>query len=318
MNEHVYVYYHIDFDGVLSAALVCHLLKGLKFKPELAKPLEYVGLEEWQDKKIEVNKPFAIVDYPYRDDAFVYFDHHAANKPKEISDKTKYWAFEGNAKSCASIIYELLPKEQLPGEYKELIRWCDIIDSASFAENKIPVKDVLYPKKPALILNKALETARRDFKIKFWNSLVEKLVANPSLDVIINDEEIREYYKTAIKKQEIALKSLEENSSMDKKGIVSYDTVGKEWNRYGLYHIYPDSVISIGIRSIKKDVIDVSIGQNPWNPKNPGALERVHAGDILKEYGGGGHKLVGSAPFSSYEAAKTAFKEIKERIEKLL
>ena len=58
------------------------------------------------------------------------------------------------------MIFRILGEDNHTPHISELVKWCDIIDTASYAENGLSVRDQLYPKEPAIILSKALETAR--------------------------------------------------------------------------------------------------------------------------------------------------------------
>lgn len=311
-SKTINIYYHTDFDGILSAVLVSIYLKEHGYKSRIVKPLELMEKEKLN--KLRFKKPFAIVDFPYNQKAFAYFDHHSSNEPEQISGETKYWAFDGKSKSCARVIFSLLKKKTK--DLEKIVELCDIVDSASYVEKGISVDEILFPKSPVLILNRALEIAKKDFKIKFWNSIVEKIIKNQPLGKIVNGKKIQEYYKQALKNQENALNALNEKAVYHKNtGLVTYDTTGKNWSRYGLASIYPNSVIWLGLRTVVKGFVDISMGQNPWNLKTKTALENIHIGNILKKYNGGGHKYVGSARFDSYEKAKNALEQIKKEIE---
>ena len=310
-NQSINIYYHTDFDGILSAVLVSLYLKEKGYKTKIAKPLEI--MEKSKLDKLTFKKPFAIVDFPYNPKAFAYFDHHASSEPKQISKETKYWAFDGKSKSCARIIFSLLKKKNK--NLKKIVELCDIVDSASYVREGISVNEILFPKSPVLILNRALEIAKRDFKISFWNSIVEKLIKNQSLTKIVNEKKIQEYYKKALKNQEDALNALKEKAIYHENiGLVTYNTINKKWSRFGLSSIYPKSIIWLGLRTVVKGFVDISMSQNPWNSKTEKALTNIHIGEILKKYGGGGHKYVGSARFNSYKKAKKAFEEITQII----
>ena len=312
-KETINIYYHTDFDGILSAVLVSAYLKGLGYKTKICAPLEISTKDEMLGLKFK--KPFAIVDFPYNEKAFVYFDHHGSSKPEKISRETKYWAFDDKSKSCAHIIFNLLSKDE-KNKFDTLIRWCDIVDSASYVEEDIPVKEILFPTEPVLILSRSLELAKKNLDANFWNSIVEKLIENQNINELIRDKKIQEYYKIALENQKEAMTALKENSEYDsKKRIVVYDTTNKKWSRFGLALIYPESVIWLGLRTVIQGFVDISMGQNPWNPKSKIALEKIHVGEILKKYGGGGHKDVGSARFDLYEKAKKALDQIKKEIE---
>jgi len=264
-----------------------------------------------------VEKPLAIVDFLYREDAFAYFDHHSTNKPSKASSETKYFFFDKESKSCSSLIFRILGDNNRTQKLSELVKWCDIIDTASYAQNGISIQDQLYPKEPAIILSKSLETARIEGKKTFWNSLSERLIKNDSIEKILEDQEVLEKYNICMKKQEEALGQLKNNSEYDSNtGIVTYDATKSLWSRFGLASIYPESLVWIGLRRTNKDLIYMGISQNPWNPKSQEALQETHIGDILKEHGGGGHKFVGGAHFNSHRKAKRSMQQIKGHIKR--
>jgi len=309
----------MDFDGLISSVLAYHFFKGKGFTPQIQGPVDIDIKDMWKKEEIPVEKPLAVIDFCYRNDAFAYFDHHRTNKPSKVSSETKYFFFDKDAKSCASLIFRILGESNCNKKLLELVKWCDIIDTASYAQHNISVQNQLYPKEPAIILSKSLETARIDGEKGFWNSLSEKLIRNPSIEKILEDTAVLEKYKTCMRKQEEALKSLRKNSKYDStRGIVTYDSTKSVWSRFGLASIYPDSLIWIGLRKTNKDLVYMGICQNPWNPKSQEALQETHIGDILMKYGGGGHKFVGGAHFSSHRKAKESMGKIKKHIKKFI
>jgi len=308
----------MDFDGLASSALAYHFFKGEGFLPQIERPVDFDIQDAWKQEKISVKKPLAIVDFLYRSDAFAYFDHHGPNKPQKLSPRTECFFFDKNAKSCASLIFRILGDNNPNEKLSELVKWCDIIDTASYAQHGISIQDQLYPKEPAIILSKSLEIARTECEAGFWNSLSEKLIKNHSIENICKDREVVEKYKNFMKNQEEALRLLKENNKYNKStGIVTYDATTGLWSRFGLALIHPDSLLWIGLIKTKKG-LDARISQNPWNPKSHGALERINIGKILSEYGGSGHKLSGGTHFNSHKEAKESMGKIKKYIENFL
>ncbi len=305
----VYIYYHKDFDGILSAFLVSLIAKDRGFKPVIAKPVDYPVSE-----KMRFKEPFALVDFAYNENALFYFDHHSGNKVEKFSDRTKYSKFDDKAMSCASILYNELPIGCKSKKIEEMVKWCDIIDRAAFPQNNISVKQVLYSKKPAFVINRAFEEGGNKITDKFYNFLVESLVEGNNLDDLAKNKIILEAHNKYMKNQEQAIKDLKENSYYIKeKGIFVYDVAYKEWSRFAPFYLYPKSNIAIGIRTKACAKLGIGMSQNPWNKKANEALKNVHIGDILKKrYGknGGGHKYVGFAWFGNHKAAKEGMKEI--------
>ena len=312
-----YIYYHMDFDGLGSIPIAHHLLKNKGFSPVIERPVDFNIKPLWQGKKISVKHPLVIVDFPYRNDAFAYFDHHNSNRPVERSPETELFIFDKNAKSCASLLYNALLGDGVDAdELADPVYWCDIIDSKSYLQHNISITDYLYSDQPALMLSKCLEVAAIENKPMFWNSLAERLIKNPSIKDTCKDAEVMERYKTFMENQDEAIRLLKKNSRYDRStGIVTYDATSKLWSRYGLALIHPDSLLWVVLIKTKKG-LDAKISQNPWNPKSQEVLDQTDIGDILKKYGGGGHKFGGSAHFSSHRKAKTSMREIKGHIQR--
>ena len=97
--------------------------------------------------------------------------------------------------------------------------------------------------------------------------------------------------------------------------IIFTDTRGIEeipsGNRFFIYTVYPDANISVrlmdGLRG--KNVV-VSIGYNIFNKTSKTDVEK-----LCREYGGGGHRAVGTVQTETKDANNT-IKEILEKINK--
>jgi hypothetical protein len=315
MKKPTHIYYHMDFDGLVSSSLAYHFFKGRGFLPQIERPVDFDIKSPWEERRIRVRKPFAIVDFLYRNDAFAYFDHHGPNKPQKLSPETEYFFFDKNAKSCASLIFRNLGEINHTEELSKIVQWCDIIDTASYAQHNLSVQDQLYPKEQAIILSKALETARIEGEENFWNSLSERLIKNPSIENLCQDREVLEKYKTCMKNQEEALSLLSRISQYDKStGIVTYDATNGVWSRFGLASIYPDSLVWIGLRKTNNNLVYLGVCPNPWNPKSREALKKINVGKFLSKYNGSGHKSIGGAHFKSHKKATESICEIKKHL----
>lgn len=224
----VHIYYHRDFDGVISAVVLSYFLSRLNHKTIAEMPVDYPIANKWKLGEIKVKKPFAVVDFFYLPGAFAWFDHHQGNKPQVISPETRYHLFDQEAPSCASIILEMFGPGDVDIEgiskLEELVKFDNIIDCSTYNQYEIFPLDVLFPDdilpkkegkpnpvykfKPGLIVSKALETAKDTNEIGFWNSVVKKLTKNPSLDDIAQDLRVQYFYRLNMAKQEGALKVL--------------------------------------------------------------------------------------------------------------
>jgi hypothetical protein len=90
---------------------------------------------------------------------------------------------------------------------------------------------------------------------------------------------------------------------------------GSDW-RFAPYYQNPGIRYGITIKRKTKtvsggsEVYHISAGVNPWRKKE----NKVNVGDILRKYGGGGHKDVGGLEVYSKEAAEGAIREIADHL----
>ncbi len=323
MNKKIYLYFHDDFDGIVSCVLAFYLLKELSFKPIIGKPVYSEEILSWRKLKIKVKKPFASLDLPYRKDALVYFDHHSSNKPSKISKITKYWKFK-QADSCAQVIFDYIKDKNLLGKksiFRELVKKANIGDAALFSKFGIPPLETIKPKRAAGKIAVLLGNFKYDkgLRKKIINDLIKEL----DLEKIAKKNYIKERYKKIWPNIKVSLKKFKENSGyasqLHKKfGLVTYKTLSYRFMRFAPAVFYPKSLVWIGLVKQKK-IYSIKISKNPWNHKSDILFKKgLHIGNILKKFGGGGHASVGAAQFTSYKKTKESMKIVVKEIEKNL
>lgn len=310
----IYLYFHNDFDGVVSCVLAFHLFKALGFRPVVA---DAITPEKVKDKKKKFKKPFALLDLIYRQDAFAWFDHHAMNKPKKISKKTKFCAFNGKTKCCAEVIYIYIKKRKIKLSHekklKKLIFWAKIVDAPLYAEHGIRAIETIKPTASAMKINIALEKTT-SFETK---KIAKLLIENPSLGNVLKQDFIEKSLNKLLSLKIKSLIAFKKYSHYDKKiKLVSYDATSFYWNRFAYAAVYPKCEISVGLVKIKRKYY-IKISKNPWNRKLSQKIKEFNVGTLLKEFNGGGHHDVGSASFSSYKDAKNVFQHVILEITKL-
>jgi nanoRNase/pAp phosphatase (c-di-AMP/oligoRNAs hydrolase) len=77
-------------------------------------------------------------------------------------------------------------------------------------------------------------------------------------------------------------------------------------NRFLIFTLFPKGNIQVKVThdSQRENTTAISVGYNIFNPTS-----NVNVGELLKNYGGGGHKVVGSSRVPN-EKAEQAIKEI--------
>ena len=81
-------------------------------------------------------------------------------------------------------------------------------------------------------------------------------------------------------------------------------------NRFLIFTLFPKGNIQVKVDedTQRENTTAISVGYNIFNPTS-----NVNVGELLKNYGGGGHKVVGSSRVPN-DQAERAIKEIVEAV----
>lgn len=252
-------------------------------------PINYfAGLKkEWP--RFKFKEPFILVDFKYHPRADFWFDHHSgsfSNKNWQnnfANDKTHYFA--PKFKSCCGAIISHLGKRfgyRPPRRIKELVKWADIIDSASYKSAKQAVE----LKEPNLRL--ALFLADDSHPLH-QEEIIKRLISEPISKIVKSPfiaEELKELDNETGKAKRFFKKV-----SVLRGNVALVDTTKTKFfvSRFLEYFLYPQIEYSVRVEWAGDDY-HISVGKNPWT-KTPAG---VHIGEMLKKYGGGGHRGVGA------------------------
>ena len=298
------LYFHRDFDGVASAALVLRWLR------EAAEPsntqlrtIQYG--RPWRD--IRLQKPCAVVDFHYHLDATYYWDHHASSfmsdewerdfqKRKDRGDRVWWDAAEP---SCASLIARTIPSLTSQHEVRDLVDWATVIDAARYRS----VEQVFASEEPALQIDLALVGGSDDLYTE-----VARLLANNPLARVAESPLVQGRFAEARKAQRRELEYFESCVRYEE-GIVSADASREvlRFSRYAPYHFARDAVYSV-VLSAGTSRLKVLCMRNPWLE-----FESMDLGALCQRYGGGGHRRVGAVAFLLHdeERAQVVLEELR-------
>jgi hypothetical protein len=123
--------------------------------------------------------------------------------------------------------------------------------------------------------------------------------------------DVEKAYTRAAKNRDRALEQFPPTVDSKKGGVLLYDASSNQIRRerFAAFYHHPDVHYSVGVIPTRAGY-HVSAGENPWNPPPVS----VHIGEIMEEYGGGGHRAVGGANPPDLAAARRAAKEVAERL----
>ncbi len=272
-----------DFDGVVCAALLYEA-------EEITEPIQWVEPNEMQKGAVSVQAGDIIANLPYHENCSLWFDHHYTNQP-DIS-------FEGAYKmapSAAGVIYEYYG-DIWSRNYDELIRETDRIDSAD-----LTMDEVLHPENYPYMLLSMTITGRDKSDALYWNRVVD-LLRSRDMDAILQDPEVQKRCRLVIDQNRVFKTLLEAHTRLiEHVTITDFRPLAEapQGNRFLVYSLYPQAVVSVKIRyegADRKKVI-IGVGHSIFNRNC-----RVNVGLMLAGFGGGGHRGAGSCTVSSDRA----------------
>ena len=275
-----------DFDGVVCAAL-------LHEAEEITEPIQWVEPNEMQKGAVSVQTGDIIANLPYHENCSLWFDHHYTNQPN-IS-------FEGAYKmapSAAGVIYEYYG-DIWSRNYDELIRETDRIDSADLTMN-----EVLHPENYPYILLSMTITGRDKSDATYWNRVVD-LLRSRHIDSVLQDSEVQKRCRQVIDQNRVFKILLEAHTRLiEHVTITDFRDLAEapQGNRFLVYSLYPQAVVSVKIRyeGADREKVIIGVGHSIFNRRC-----RVNVGLMLAGFGGGGHRGAGSCTVSSDRAEDT-------------
>ncbi len=307
-----------DFDGLVCGALVT--------KFEQIDDYLYVEPKFMQDGLVEIRNGDIITNLPYHPNCTLWFDHHITNTTPNFA--TPIILGRGGfrlAPSAARVVYEYYLELAAKGDLaagsrhaatahaaeieqflksprmQHLMHEVDRVDAGKLAQD-----DVLNPQ--GYVLLSMTTDGRNAGDEPYWLKVIN-LLRDATLEEVLNDPDIKQRCQRIQQEQEKLRKLLLDRTSY--KGNVIYcDLRGvkeiPDGNRFLVFTLFPQGNIQVKVAhdSQRANTTAISVGYNIFNPTS-----NVNVGELLKNYGGGGHKVVGSSRVPN-DQAEQAIKEI--------
>jgi hypothetical protein len=311
-----------DFDGLVCGALVT--------KFEEIDDYLFVEPKFMQDGLVEIRSGDIITNLPYHPNCTLWFDHHITNTTPDFPKPTMIG--KGGfrlAPSAARVVYEYylelancpdpsvraqhaarLHSEDIKRFLKAdrliyLLHEADRIDAGKLEE-----QDVLNPQ--GYVLMSMTTDGKNAGDEPYWLKIID-LLREKALEETLSEPEVKKRCQQIRDEQEKLRKLLLERTSM--KGNVIYcDLRGvkeiPDGNRFLIFTLFPKGNIQVKVSEDpqRQNTTAISVGYNIFNPTS-----NVNVGELLKNYGGGGHKVVGSSRVPN-DKAEQAIKEILEAV----
>lgn len=297
----LHIYFHRDFDGVVSATILTVIMKKLKYFNEFKYyPVDYNIKDDWIKHSLII--PAGVVDFLFHPDATYYYDHHSTSFESDECNfaQTKFKRWDSSSKSAASLIAGTFFEDVDLEEFQDMVKWADTIDSAEYASPS----DVYDYNNKYLILSKiAGQYANED---SILVEMIESIVNGNIVDFLSNYE--HEIFRL-ISQELDSLKALKEKLSI--KGNVCLFDQGESnmgYQRFLPYYYYPDLDYVVGIYPSDKNY-KISLGYNPWKTDNV-----IDLGKEAKKFGGGGRMNVAGIVVNDYRTALDVAKALIKRL----
>jgi hypothetical protein len=288
----------------VSAVLARDFLERQGWRFRKFVPISYEHQAHWPTTKLK--GPCAVVDFMYHPGVRFWADHHSTTflddaLRAEFQRRKRVrgaWQFlDTRASSCAGLLWRKLP--EVPASQRarlhEMVRWADKIDSARYAS----VEEAIWGDVPAMQISFSL---LRSSDKNYCGFLLGALRSG-SLEEVAGMPRVRSRYNEVREATEKGLGRFREHTQLEDE-IVTFDVTSSKRDiisRYAPYHFYSRARYSIGVVREPGGAAKITAMRNPWRN-----FESVHLGEILKEFGGGGHQRVGAVILRRARAGEAA------------
>jgi hypothetical protein len=315
------------FDGLCSAVMFTRLLRHLHGSDAVEFAYHGAGYGPGQNgvaPGVLTGDVNAILDFRFSPlpQLTWYFDHHisAFAVPTDRAFYEQAVArgeaegsrrmFHDGAYGSATKLIADVSRERFgldPTPVSELVRWADLIDSASFPNATMAVER----REPELQLMTVVEHLGDD---AFLTRMVPRLL-EADLSAVARSTDILEAYAPLGRSHEAFVQLVQQRAERVGPVVVVdlSDQIIEVAGKFVTYALHPDSAYSV-ILSRSKSKCKISVGYNPWSP-----LPRTHSvAAICERYGGGGHAVVGAVALAldRLDEAKAITRSIAEELAK--
>jgi nanoRNase/pAp phosphatase (c-di-AMP/oligoRNAs hydrolase) len=292
-----------DFDGLACSALLLHL--------GLINEWKFVHPKDIQDGLIEATDNDVLANVPYVKGCKLWFDHHCS-EAERLGENAIFEGVSRMAPSCARVVYDYYGGDQKLGQFAEMIRYVDKVDSGDLTPTEI-----LHPQGWILlgfIMDPRTGLGRfREFTISNYDLMKELASACATLDIeeILELPNVKERLIVYFEQDKLFREMLKKHVKTDGNVLLAdfrqVETI-YAGNRFLIYTIYPEQNISVSVVNGKNNVnCVITVGYSTINRS-----AKVNVGSMLFKYGGGGHTQVGTCQVP-YADADRVIDEIIEQ-----
>ena len=293
-----------DFDGLVCAVLLKKL--------DLIDEIKFVHPKDMQDGRVPITDNDITTNLPYVEGVHLAFDHHSSEMLR-VGQKDNY-IIDPNAASAARVVYRYYGGlGRFPDVPEDMMVAVDKADSARFSQ-----EEILAPE--GWVLLNYLMDARtglgrfRNFRISNYDLMMRLIDACLQCEVedILELADVKERVDLYFEHQDKFKEQVARCSTVHK-NLVVLDLRNEETiyagNRFMIYALHPQCNISIHVMwGMKKQNTVFATGRSILN-----RTSRTDIGELMLEYGGGGHEAAGTCQVDN-DQADEILKEVIQKI----
>ena len=285
-----------DFDGLVCAVLLNEL--------DLIDDIKFVHPKDMQDGKVDITSRDITTNLPYVAAAHIAFDHHESETLRNTGDRPNH-IISAEAPSAARVVYDYYGgAKAFPNITVEMMDAVDKADSAQFSRD-----EVLNPT-GWVMLNYLMDSRTglgrfRDFRISNYQLMMDliKYCRNHGIDDILAlpdvVERIEIYKAHAAKANEQLLRCSSVHGNLVVLDLREEETIWAT-NRFMIYALFPQCNISIHVLwGVQKQNTVFATGKSILDRSS-----KTHVGELMLQYGGGGHNAAGTCQIDNDQAAE--------------
>ncbi|MBW4490214.1 MAG: exopolyphosphatase [Trichocoleus desertorum ATA4-8-CV12] len=291
-----------DFDGLVCAVLLKEL--------DLINEIKFVHPKDMQDGKIAITDKDITTNLPYVSGVHLAFDHHYSEILRNQNPEAGY-INNPEAPSAARVVYNYFGGlEEFPHISTEMMEAVDKGDSAQFN-----IDEVLHPK-DWVLLNFLMDARTglgrfKEFNISNYSLMMELIdyCKNHTIAEILGLPDVKErvdlYFEQSSQFKDQLLRCATVYDNLVVLDLRNEDVI-YAGNRFMIYALFPNCNISIHqMWGVKQQNTVFAVGKSIFNKSS-----ETNIGELMLQYGGGGHANAGTCQIDNAQAEITLKKLI--------
>ena len=295
-----------DFDGLVCAVLLKEL--------DLIDDILFVHPKDMQDGLIEITERDITTNLPYVPTAHLAFDHHHSETLR-VDGPAENHIIDDDAPSASRVVFNHYGgNERFQDIAPDMMEAVDKADAAMYELN-----DIIFPEKWAL-LNFVMDARTglgrfRDFRISNYQLMMNLIdyCRDHDIDEILELPDVKERTELYME-HDGPFKDQIKRCSTQHGNVVRLDLRSEDvifaGNRFMIYALYPDCNISIHILWGKQKRNTVFAAGKSIIDRG----SRSNVGELMLEYGGGGHRKAGTCQVA-HEDAERVLGELTQHLQ---